>query len=983
MNDICVPAQGKSGGLALLWPRSVSVLLQTFSQNHIDVSIQLDDNQDWWRFTGFYGEPDTRDFNEILDQSEKMGGPPRPSWQIWNFRSALDRCALSDLGFTGPLFTWCNGHSSPSSVRKRLDRACANLGWTTLFPNVSVKHEPTNCSDHAALLIRLTDIPKYGFRASRPWRFEAVWLQSAECEKVVADSWLSNLGNIRDMGVSAHIACCQANLTRWSATTTKGDKKRVQLLEAKLRRLLQGHITTETRQEIESTRNELERIAAHEEIVWRQRSKVLWLREGDRNTSFFHRKASHRFRTNSISKVHNSEGSWVTSDDGIKQCISAYFSTVYASNRPTLEDIAKGTEHLRTIVDASMQEDLLRTFTAAEVTKALFQMAPLKSPGPDGMSPIFFQRFWSIVKNDVVACVLNLLNSHVMPLNLNATNLVLIPKCKHPEHLSQFRPISLCNVVYKIASKAIANRMKPILDRIISPSQSAFVPGRLISDNILLAFEFNHFLNSKTRGEQGWMALKLDVSKAYDKVEWSFLQQGPPSGGPALALSFSSMYRVIQFLTSACRTGGPAPGVSSVSSIWRKITGWTEKILSQAGKEVLIKSVIQAVPTYAMGCFKLPITLLREIQGMIAGFWWGNQGKHKIHWLLWNRLCDSKLVGGLGFRQLHLFNLAMLAKHLWRIMLHPESLLSRILKARYFPTGDVFTATLGSRPSFTWRSIMAAHALFRAGCRWHVGSGTSIRVWADPWLPRPRTFWPITPAPATSAHLRVSDLMDPHGHDWDVLKIRSLLWPVDSDLILEALTTLPALSKTCPAPVPFEQMNIPGGGSCGRQSFRTRLRFLFGGLAVMLFLRSDCVGVGDWLVTVSTRMHGCEFRLFLCLGWSIWWCRNERLMKGTCLEPPQVVCFASQYLLSFLSQNSDDVVRDVPKPASRWSAPPPGHIKINFDGATFRKGQELGVGVFARGAAESAWLGLQREFTVRVMGKWRRRWLLGSCFANN
>ncbi|KAL0434849.1 UNVERIFIED_CONTAM: hypothetical protein Sradi_0192800 [Sesamum radiatum] len=106
-----------------------------------------------------------------------------------------------------------------------------------------------------------------------------------------------------------------------------------------------------------------------------------------------------------------------------------------------------------------------------------------------------------------------------MPPGLNSTHIVLIPKCKNPELLTQFRPISLCNVVYKIASKAIANRLKIFLDRIISPAQSAFVPGRLIYDNILLAFEINHFLNTKTQGEQGWMALKLDVSKAYDKVQ--------------------------------------------------------------------------------------------------------------------------------------------------------------------------------------------------------------------------------------------------------------------------------------------------------------------------------------------------------------------------------------------------------------------------------------------------------------------------------
>ncbi|KAL0428301.1 UNVERIFIED_CONTAM: putative mitochondrial protein [Sesamum latifolium] len=150
-----------------------------------------------------------------------------------------------------------------------------------------------------------------------------------------------------------------------------------------------------------------------------------------------------------------------------------------------------------------MAADLLKPYTETEVTKAPFQMAPLKSLGPDGMSPIFFQRFWHIVGKDVVACVLNLLNNLVMPSGLNATNIVLIPK----------------------SSKTIANRLKVFLHDIISPVQSAFVPGHLITDNILLAFELNHFLSTRTGGGQGWMVLKLDISKAYDKVEWSFLEQ--------------------------------------------------------------------------------------------------------------------------------------------------------------------------------------------------------------------------------------------------------------------------------------------------------------------------------------------------------------------------------------------------------------------------------------------------------------------------
>ncbi|KAL0452306.1 UNVERIFIED_CONTAM: hypothetical protein Slati_1208700 [Sesamum latifolium] len=245
----------------------------------------------------------------------------------------MNGIGVPSSGKSGGLALLWSRHSAPTTVREWLDRACANTEWTHLFPNVSVKHEPMTCLDHAALIIRLSDIPEFRSRVARSWRFEAAWLQSAQCEKVVIDSWVSTVGNIWETGVTMQIACCQANLKHWSSTVFSRDKKRVNMLERKFESLLQA------------TRTELERLAAHEETVWRQHNKVLWLREGDRNTWFFHRKASHRFRTNSITKIHREGGDWVTSEHEIQQCISSYFGTIYGSNRPSLDAISKGVEH--------------------------------------------------------------------------------------------------------------------------------------------------------------------------------------------------------------------------------------------------------------------------------------------------------------------------------------------------------------------------------------------------------------------------------------------------------------------------------------------------------------------------------------------------------------------------------------------------------------------------------------------------------------
>ena len=152
-------------------------------------------------------------------------------------------------------------------------------------------------------------------------------------------------------------------------------------------------------------------------------------------------------------------------------------------------------------------------------------MFPLKAPRPDGMPPLFYQHFWSTSGVVVTKTVLDFLNHGIVPPNFNETRIVLIPKIKDPKRVTNYRPISLCNVVYKLASKAIANRLKKILPTIISDTQSAFVQGRLITDNILLAFESMHHINQKREGKEGEMALKLDMSKAYDRVEWICLEK--------------------------------------------------------------------------------------------------------------------------------------------------------------------------------------------------------------------------------------------------------------------------------------------------------------------------------------------------------------------------------------------------------------------------------------------------------------------------
>nr|XP_023873925.1 uncharacterized protein LOC111986517 [Quercus suber] len=165
--------------------------------------------------------------------------------------------------------------------------------------------------------------------------------------------------------------------------------------------------------------------------------------------------------------------------------------------------------------------------------------------------------------------------------------------------------------------------------------------------------------------------------------------------------------------------------------ISKQVLGWKEKFISKAGWEVLIKTVAQAIPTYSMSLFRLPKSICDSINSLLARYWWGqNHEERKIHWINWTKLCTHKHKGGMGFRDLSAFNLAMLAKQVWRLIHNTHSLFHRVYKAWYFPRGSFLTAELGPNPSFVWRSLLAARDIIIEGSRWQVGDGyEDTRQW--------------------------------------------------------------------------------------------------------------------------------------------------------------------------------------------------------------------------------------------------------------
>ncbi|XP_062021202.1 uncharacterized protein LOC133737713 [Rosa rugosa] len=712
------------------------------------------------------------------------------------FRDVVDVCGLHDMQFSGPKFTW-KGIRGGMEVRVRLDRFLASIRWMDCFPKSRVIHLKPCTSDHLPILMEVREARARRKRKKKRFCFEECWLRDEECKRVVERGWESVSGSDPFAKVCNKISNTRSLLMEWSNTSYGSLKEEIEKTGAQLAIFFDESLSAPpTEVSMQATEDERTKL---KQVFWRQRAKVFWLSDGDLNTKFFHQYTSNRRRKNQIKGLYNEEGVWCTTDEELEHVVLNYFGKLFTSSNPsTIHEVVS---MVPSFVSEELNNRLTKEITYKEVYDALKQMHPSKAPGPDGFSPCFYQHFWPVVGGDVVDAIRSFLEEDELIRQLNCTHVTLIPKVKKPETMSHLRPISLCNVLYKIGSKVIANRLKPLLQNFISPYQSAFVPGRLISDNSLVAYEIAHFLKRRRDGKVGFGALKLDMSKAYDRVEWPFLeailfQMGfhtsrniPLEKQEALAtiLGVSRVDKHESYLglpMDVSYSKMEAFGFL-LEKIKHKIQGWRQKTLSQAGKEVLLKSVVKSVPTYVMSCFQLPMQLCNEIHQLMARFWWGSKEEEKkIHWLAWERLCIPKGEGGMGFRDLVSFNLSLLAKQGWMLITNPESIAARLFKAKYFPNSDFMQAEVGQDMSYTWRSILAGREVLARGLRYQIGSGTNVSVWEDPWLPLPYNFKPFsTPMVGTEDWL-VSDLIDSEQQEWIQPVIEELFTEREMEIIL-------------------------------------------------------------------------------------------------------------------------------------------------------------------------------------------------------
>ncbi|KAL8124336.1 hypothetical protein AgCh_012113 [Apium graveolens] len=588
---IVVEPQGRSGGLALFWKENGQAKLLSLSKNHTDVELNIKDMQAW-RLTGFYGEPNRSqrrrtwdllrhlardsnlpwcilgDMNNIVSQLDK-GGAAYPQSLIDGFNAVLEDTGLQDMDLHGHQFTWERGRNTENWLEIRLDRALVTHSWFDLFPMAKLYTMEGSPSDHCPIYLE----PKGNQRWQRKkrFRFENAWLTEPLCMQIVKDNWEVN----EDSSIVYKVQQCGEKLEVWGREVTGCFSKRI--------------------------------------------------KEWDKNTKYFHAASSSRRRTNKIQKLKDENGSWVEWQDGLKELLTNYYQELYSSSQVDNDEVINC---VKPKISEKQNVQLMKEITEEEVREAIFHMHPDKAPGPDGMTPTFFQKHWNVVRKDVIKMTRDFFRTGIMIGGLNETNVVLLPKKKNPTVVGDLRPIALLHGEYEmgpiIPTRGIrqGDPLSPYLFIICAEGLSSLISKYEAKQWIhgikvcrkapaishMLFVDDSYFYCKANTTEASKVIELLNV---YEKASGQKINRGKSSvffSSNVLDYNRQSVCQKLQMGEADVNTtylGLPSILGRNKSAILgylkekacAKVKSWDGNFISRSGKEVLIKSVAQTLPT--------------------------------------------------------------------------------------------------------------------------------------------------------------------------------------------------------------------------------------------------------------------------------------------------------------------------------------------------------------------------------------------------
>ncbi|XP_026383665.1 uncharacterized protein LOC113279176 [Papaver somniferum] len=813
-----IEPEGMSGGLVILWKNGFTCDIVDTHLNMFSAIVQSDPSKpeflltciycfsnytkkkDQWSYIKQISENNSNpwvvlgDLNFHLDDNETDASSSSDGL----VNNIVASSGLEDIGFIGKNFTWSNNNMGTGTIKSRIDMALGNGNWNLYFPNSRLHH-----------LTQIVSRLSYTRRELSLWNKE-------------------HFGNIN---------------------------QKVENLQLELKQLHELPQTTCTESNIIKVSNELNKWHKIKSEFYQQKARDHFIKDMDSNSKYFHTKVNKRRTRNNIDAIQDHNNIWLQSREDIAQHLTHHYKSINTSSNPVID--VNFYKNIPSIISVEENESLIRIPSNEEIFATLKSMENWSSPGPEGFQAGFYKSQWATVGDDVCNMVKRFFKTRHILKQINETYISLVPKKKKCTCAADYRPIVLRNTSYNIISKVLVNRMKPIMEKLISPYQAAYVSGRLIRDNTVIAQEIIHSMKKK-RGENGWLALKLDMSKEFDSTtQLSVMLNGSPcdsftptrgirQGDPLspylfiLAMEFlsrqlttsqqdnkikgikvvalspaidhllfaddcliftqanvTSVNNLLELLHTFSSQSGQVINFEKSSVYFSKktkpeVAESIKQILRVKSIGTMIKHVLNDVPIYQMGTFKLPANLLQQLTTIERKFFWGyhnNRGHNPIAWM---NVCRPTEMGGLAFRYLEKLNLALLTKLSWRICNEPNSLMAQTLSSKYFKSGYLLHQHISvDNCSYTWNGISKGLEIVRQNYFLEINNGKKTRIWRDRWIPGMSQ----SPTPQNDFfrfYEFVEELMVQETAQWNIHLITALF---DADIALKIQALYIDISK--------------------------------------------------------------------------------------------------------------------------------------------------------------------------------------------
>ncbi|XP_039065800.1 uncharacterized protein LOC120211293 [Hibiscus syriacus] len=689
-----------------------------------------------------------------------------------DFQDHTQELELLDHPFFGLIFTWSNKQTYLFLARK-LDRVPINSYWATSFPLSFLEFLAPGISDHCMAIVNLAK--ESPINRLKPFKFFNFWYAHPCFLNVVRNSWLPNaLGNPMNFLFTKlkrlKVALKEFNNENFKNLPTQVKVKRAEL-ELQQLHTLKGEDGIEKEIFIQ---DELKTLEEAETLFLKQKAKIQLIKNCDKNTKFFHSILFFKNKRDTIHVLIDEDDNSLESFDAMAKEVTTSFSNWLGSvdNRVKNIDHSSLKELLNYYLPSEAASALVMDITNKEIQDAFFSQGNEKAPGPDGYSPCFFKKAWSIVGEDVLAAVKYFFHNNYMNLGFNSTIIALVPKVPNPRVVKDFRPILCCSIFYKAITKILVKRLSEFLADIISLNQTAFIKGRSIVDNTLLAQELVKGYSRKSISPR--CSLKIDLHKAFDSLHWDFISfiikalHLPPRFITWIETCFTQARYSISFngsligyfkgargddLMIFCKGNVDSiMGVLSISGfikgslpvrylsiplvtckltekdyvvlidkIKQRLHHWSARNLSYAGKLELIRSVLFNVSNIWCRQLILPNLILAKVDQLCSGFFWKCKDKSAAGARVsWDFICFSKAEGGLGLKNTKIWNIACTIDLIRKILAGDGSLWVAWLNSYVFKDQDLWNFVAGSNVSWSVNRILKLRStllsIFSSSC---------------------------------------------------------------------------------------------------------------------------------------------------------------------------------------------------------------------------------------------------------------------------